>query len=177
MNQRTINILLLILLVVVVVVFMIMVVRRSLDPTAGWSRYENVSQGYSIKYPSSWGPVDPIDESDLLLSNYPEGDQMEADRVVIEISGLNAKPADNNLISFIRDSLAEDGDMRPSGNLVATEINGLQVLKIDHSGGDGPDGPGYYIEKSPTEYLFIAVYGTDYAETAENIVSSFRFLK
>ncbi|HOB89922.1 MAG TPA: hypothetical protein PKG74_01145 [Candidatus Colwellbacteria bacterium] len=175
MNQRTINILLLILLVVVVVVFTIMVIRRSMNPVAGWRTYENASQGYSIKYPPSWGLIDPIDESDLLISNYPEGDQTEADRVVLEIPGINTKSADNNLLSFIRDRIAAGGDMRPSGNLVATELHNLQVLKVDHSGGDGPDGPGYYIEKSPTEYLFIAIYGTDYAETVENMVSSVRF--
>jgi hypothetical protein len=155
-----------------------MVFKRSRDITANWEIYKNVSYGFEVKYPSAWELISPVDESDLRIANYPVEDlSTNPDKVVIEIVSENAKPADIDLLSFVKNQIAQPGEMQPSGNLIATELDGLSLLKIDHSGGDGPDGPGYYIEKSPTEFLFVLVYGESNAQTVNKIISTIKFVK
>lgn len=178
MDQKNINILLIISLIVIVVVFGFMIFRRSRNITANWQIYKNVSYGFQIKYPSAWELVPPIDESDLRIANYPMEDlSTSPDKVVVEIVSGNTKPADIDLFSFVKNQIAQPGEMQPSGNLVATKLNGLSLLRIDHSGGDGPDGPGYYIEKSPIEFLFVLVYGDSNAQTVDKIISTIKFIK
>lgn len=178
MDRKTINIILIILFVAGILMLGYFILSRNKDKTANWTIYRSDEYGFEVKYPPTWGLLYPDDGSDIHLTNYPTGEAgTNPDEVIIEIQAFRTKPSNIDLFAFAESQLSPSDETGPTGELTKTDLHGLSVIKIDHSGGEGADGPGYYIEKSPDKFFYVLVYGQTFAETADRIVSTIKFIE
>lgn len=156
----------------------LMTTVRVEDETADWQTYRNDKYGFEVKYPPAWDLPYPGDGNDIHLASSPVGERgPKPGEVVVEIQAFHTKPSNIDLFSFAESQMAQPGDMGPRGELTKTNLYGLSVIKVEHAGGEGPDGPGYYIEKSSDKFFYILVYGRTYEQMVNRIISTIKFVK
>lgn len=149
------------------------------DETVNWKIYRSEKYGFEVKYPPTWDLPYPDDGSDIHLASSPAGERgQKPGEVVVEIQAFHTKPSNVDLLSFIKSNfLAKEGELGASGELTKTNLYGLSVIKVEHAGGEGPDGPRYFIEKGSDKFFYILVYGKAYKQMVSKIISTIKFVK
>lgn len=143
------------------------------DPTAGWKSYTSTKNQYSFRYPTTWVFDNLSQETgdDPHLRNIAGESREVPGQVVVEIQATHIRPAGKSMRTIAEESMNPDG-MAPSGTLTDVTLGTIKALKVQHSGGDGPDGPGYFIPKTDTSYFYVLVYGNSDLVTVEKILST-----
>lgn len=147
------------------------------DGTSNWRIYRSEEWGFEVKYPGSWFLNDPGNTGeDIHLSNLVMDDRQKNGQVVIEVQAFHTKPV-GDFETYVRNYVsAPKTESGPSGSVTEVTSWGNVAFQVEHSGGFGFDGPGYFIEKDPTHYVYVLVYGDVERETIQQILSTFKFI-
>lgn len=144
-----------------------------------WKTYTGSNYKYTFQYPSNWIFEGQEDDRDPHLSNFTIEDRPKNGQVVIEIQADGTKDASVSLMDAFKSYTGYDSNpgMNASGKITETSINGHKVIMVERSGGDGPEGPGYFIERDSTRFFYVLVYGSAEKATVDRIVNSISFIK
>jgi hypothetical protein len=152
-------------------------IHKSADAST-WKTYRNEQYGYEIKYPIHWNMTSSPE--DIHLNSRDLTIDERSPFTSIEIQVNRTKPKNMDIYSYAQTQLrkpGQDGLGSPGGNLIKTTFNGYPAVKAEFHGGEGPAGPGYFVQRNATSYVYILVYlGSNESET-DQILSTFKFTK
>lgn len=137
-----------------------------------WQTYNAPNFGYSFNAPTTWFMSDEQNGYRIYLSNNEKLESITPGNVTLEINGLMTKPANTDLAAYIKTTASRNGD--PGAITEMKTSNGVRVVAVEHSGGKTTDGPGYAIEKTATEFIYVIVAGDATDQKIPEIISSFQ---
>lgn len=140
---------------------------------SNWNTFTATTEKYTLYYPPTWHfDGNTNDEKNPHLSN----DSSVAGKVTIEIQANVPKDSQKDLMTAFKEYTGyPGGGMSASGEVIELEINGYKTIRVSNAGGEGPAGPGYFIERDNTRVFYILVYGTEDQDIVNKIVSSIAF--
>ena len=141
--------------------------------TSNWKTYQNNSEKYSVKYPSTWY-LDSFNPEFVTITNYDasvgNGGSLSSENIRIIISTYTNLLANETIESWVNRISSSIG-LSERQNI---SIDGLKAIrgKTSSSGGDVrvvSNGQGYQIAYSPSDSKLVSTF--------DQILSTFKFTK
>lgn len=152
--------------------------KETQNQTVTWKTYTAPTMKYKFQYPSNWYFDRQEEEQNPHLSNMKIEDRVQEGQVSVEIQANNRKDSSLDLMTAFKQYtgyVAEGNCLCSSGKITQTTINGHKAIEVERAGGEGPTGPGYFIERDSTRFFYILVYGTSDKVTVDRIINSIEF--
>lgn len=145
----------------------------TIDPTADWETYINENAKYSYKYPPNWNAA-TVKSGKVLTAGSLFGPNATENS---GLGGVEMKPDTRTVDQYI-DGLIQNGVI---GSILQEKltINGIDGIKVKHSGGGAPlNGYSLYFKKDIYIYtIYINSWDNSDVVNFDQILSTFKFVE